>query len=179
MPINCRSSRSSLRAFGASTLALAALACSDSSGPGTPTPPLVDARVVAFASTAGNNNGLSIYLMHADGTSRRRLTSDGFLDETPVWSPNGSSIAFDTNRDPASIWIMNADGTNLRPFITSAGFDQPSGLAWSPDGRQFEYTVVLHARNQIFRMNADGSNVRAITTDTTVTNVSRAWKPAP
>ena len=114
MPNNCRSSRSSLRALGASILALAALACSDSSGPNST--PLVDARIVAFSSTAGNSNGLSIYLMHADGSSSTRVTSDGFLDESPVWSPDGSLIAFDTNRDPAGIWVVGADGSDFYPI---------------------------------------------------------------
>lgn len=82
--------RASLRVFRISTLALAALGCSDS-GPVQNPSPFIDARVVAFSSTTGNSTGLSIDLMHADGSSITRLTSSGFLDEVPVWSPDGTS----------------------------------------------------------------------------------------
>ena len=162
MPINYLTSRSSLRAFGALTLALAALACSDSSGPNSPTP-LVDARIVAFSSTAGNSNGLSISLMHADGSSKTRVTSEGFLDESPVWSPDGSAIAFDSNRDSAGIWLVNADGTNLRPFITSPAFDRPSGIAWSPDGSKLAFTAHVDTVFAVLVANADASNAHRLT----------------
>jgi len=162
MPNNCRSSRSSLRALGASILALAALACSDSSGPNSPAP-LVDARIVAFSSTAGNSNGLSIYLMHADGSSKTRLTSEGFLDESPVWSPDGSLIAFDTNRDPAGIWVVGADGSDLHPYITSSTLTQPSGIAWSPDGSKIAVTARVDTIFAIFVADASGSNAHRLT----------------
>jgi TolB protein len=152
--------RSAACRAGVTVLAFATFACSDSSGPDTP---LVDGRIVAFSSTAGDTNGLSINLMHADGTSRTRLTSDGFLDEVPVWSPDGSTIAFDTNRDPAGIWIVDADGTNVHPYITSPAFDQPSGLAWSPDGSKIAFTVHVDTVFAILVANANGSGAHRLT----------------
>jgi TolB protein len=167
MPNNSRSSRASLRAslraLGASILALAALACSDSSGPNSA--PLVDARIVAFSSTTGNINGLSIFLMHADGSAKTRLTSEGFLDESPVWSPDGSAIAFDSNRDTAGIWLVDADGTNLRQFITSPEFDRPSGIAWAPDGSKIAFTAHVNTVFAILVANANGSNAHRLTTN--------------
>lgn len=156
------SPRTLLRALAVSTISLAALACGDSSGPNTP---LVDARIVAFSSTAGNSNGISIYLMHADGSSKTRLTPEGFLDESPVWSPDGSTIAFDTNRDTAGIWLVNADGTNLRQFLTSPAFDQPSGLSWRPDGNKIAFTAHVDTVFAILVANANGSSAHRLTTN--------------
>ena len=45
----------------------------------------------------------------------RRLTDDPGLDEAPAWSPDGSTIAFQSDRSgEMRIYIMNADGSNAR-----------------------------------------------------------------
>ena len=38
-------------------------------------------------------------LMNADGTGQTRLTNNLSVDLVPAWSPNGSKIAFMSNRD--------------------------------------------------------------------------------
>jgi TolB protein len=162
MPFKSLSHGPSGRVIALMALVSLAFACSDSSGPGTP---LVDARLVAFSSTAGNDSGLSLFLMHADGSSRTRLTSQGSLDETPVWSPDGSRIAFDTNRDPAGIWVVGADGSDLHPYITSFTLTQPSGIAWSPDGRKIAVTARVDTIFAIFVADSSGSGAHRLTTN--------------
>ncbi|HEV7703298.1 MAG TPA: hypothetical protein VGO46_03355 [Gemmatimonadaceae bacterium] len=160
------------RVITLATLALA-LACSDSSGPDTP---LVDARLVAFSSTVGNANGVSLFLMHADGSAKTRLTSEGFLDESPVWSPDGTSIAFDTNRDTAGIWLVNADGSNLRQFLAPPAFDRPSGLTWRPDGNKIAFTAHVDTVFAILVANANGSSAHRLTTNA-LGEQRAAWSP--
>jgi Tol biopolymer transport system component len=162
MPRNSGVRRVPGRIIALTTFALVALSCSDSSGPDTP---LVDARLIAFSSTAGNDSGVSLFLMHADGSAKSRLTSDGFLDESPVWSPDGATIAFDTNRDSAGIWLVNADGTNLRQFLTPPAFDQPSGLAWSPDGDKIAFTAHVDTVFAVLVANTNGSGAHRLTTN--------------
>jgi TolB protein len=64
-------------------------------------------------------------------------------DEHPVWSPDGSKIAFDRvvfARGAAvgqiHVFVVNADGTGLRDVVGKAGL---GGLSWSPDGRRLAY----------------------------------------
>jgi len=75
-----------------------------------------------------------IHVMNADGSGRQRLTETSYItlieqmlagEEThsfnnaaPTWSPDGSQIAFLTDRtDQWEIWVMNADGSDQRPMF--------------------------------------------------------------
>jgi Tol biopolymer transport system component len=64
----------------------------------------------------------------------RQLTSSTATNVRPAWSPDGKSIAFQSNRDgPYHIYVMNTDGTNLRQLTSGDNDDRhPS---WSPDGK--------------------------------------------
>jgi Tol biopolymer transport system component len=59
-----------------------------------------------------------IYVMNADGSSQVRLTNIMGNDDSPVWSPDGTKIAFRSDRDrnccdpSEQLWVMNADGSN-------------------------------------------------------------------
>ena len=157
-------------------LGIAAAACGDSST--STKPPFVDERIIAFTSDSDNapqsggdgTGGSSIFVMHADGTHKSRLTSPHFLDANPSWSPDGSSIAFESSRPPAGIWIMNADGSNQRPLLTDAAFESPTELRWSPDGRSIAFNAYANDISNvrvIVIANADGSHAHRLTTNVT------------
>jgi Tol biopolymer transport system component len=56
-----------------------------------------------------------------------------------AWSPDGSQIAFVSDRDEGErLWVMNADGSD--PRLLSADLDRVRGAAWSPDGSQIALT---------------------------------------
>jgi hypothetical protein len=72
--------------------------------------------------------------MNADGSDERQLTDTPRFDENPAWSPDGTQIAFQTERDGNfEIYVMNADGSNQRPLAShSAGEFCPSWGVMAP-----------------------------------------------
>src|SRR2546430_1371595 len=59
----------------------------------------------------------------ADGSDVTQLTpNDGFDDDGPVWSPDASQIAFESNRaGDEQIFVMNADGSGVTQLTFDAG----------------------------------------------------------
>jgi dipeptidyl aminopeptidase/acylaminoacyl peptidase len=80
-------------------------------------------------------------LMNADGTDKKRLTSNGRQDRQPVFSPDGARIAFASSRSgETEIWVMRADGTGVKRLTDFAAIDKTTGRQanphFSPDGSQ-------------------------------------------
>ncbi|MFY9556754.1 MAG: winged helix-turn-helix domain-containing protein [Blastocatellia bacterium] len=73
-------------------------------------------------------------ISHAKSTLVR-LTSNNAMDGAPIWSPDGSKIAFWSNRDgKKEIYVMDADGSIVKRLTNNlADEDNPK---WSPDGRK-------------------------------------------
>ena len=72
-----------------------------------------------------------------------RLTHDGAFDGEPAWSPDGSQIAFVSNRNGNwDIYTMDADGDNRNRLTTDPAYDGEP--AWSPDGLKI---VFVSTRN--------------------------------
>jgi len=89
-----------------------------------------------------------IWTMDVDGENSRQLTFMGRTNVNPVWSPDGSSIAFVSRRDghkSNSICILPIAGGESREVICHAA--SPSALCWSPDGSSIAYTLPVDPDN--------------------------------
>ena len=109
--------------------------------------------------------GFDIYTMNPDGSDVQRLTSSPSNEFEPVWSPDGSKIAFTSNREETvqgnGIYVMDADGSNEIFLTPSINARDPS---WSPDGSRIAFTSIRDSQfGDIFVMDADGSNVTNLT----------------
>ncbi|MCH7783488.1 PD40 domain-containing protein, partial [candidate division KSB1 bacterium] len=86
-----------------------------------------------------------------------RLTNNPASEGYPTISPNGSTIAFDSNRNGNfDIYIMNIDGTDQIRLTDNPANDVSA--SWSPDGKKLAYMSYINGAFAIRLMNADGSD---------------------
>jgi eukaryotic-like serine/threonine-protein kinase len=82
-----------------------------------------------------------LFFVHPDGTGLRRLTQDGFKDRLPRWSPDGTRIAFYSNRGGRyEIWTVHADGSQIERVAVIPGRKARHPI-WSPDGQRLACDV--------------------------------------
>ena len=63
-----------------------------------------------------------VYVIGADGTGLTNLTANPSNDGLPEWSPDGTKLAFLTDRDGVwSIYTMNADGSGQKKVVDVGG----------------------------------------------------------
>ena len=77
----------------------------------------------------------------------------------PVFSPDGTRIAFTSNRDGnPELYVMNRDGSNVRRITNHPAIDTTP--TWSPNGTQIAFTSDRAGTPQIYIIGADGLNLR-------------------
>jgi TolB protein len=92
---------------------------------------------IAFTSQVDGTD--EVYVINADGSGLTNLTNDPERDSEPSWSPDGSRLAFSSERGGPGqdIYVMNlADGDILR-LTDSRAVD--GGVEWSPDGSRIVF----------------------------------------
>ncbi len=112
---------------------------------------------IVFAHMGFDN--FEIYVMDADGGNRVNLSNHPLHDMEPDWSPDGTKIAFISERNEGvyQIYVMDADGTNQ--IRLTDGPREKREPDWSPDGSKIAFTV-YEALAHIDVMDADGANRR-------------------
>jgi len=113
----------------------------------------------------GQWEDVNIYTIPAGGGTPTQLTENAGNNFDPEWSPDGTRIVFQSDRDGTDrVYVMNADGSEqlcISPPGTAAR--NPS---WSSDGSQILFTI----NGGISVMHPDGSNLQALTNPSL-----RAW----
>lgn len=88
-----------------------------------------------------------LWICDIDGGNNRQLTSAGSSNTGPVWSPDGTQIAFVSDRDGGSgIFVIPAAGLGEARQVTKHN-QSVSGLAWSPDGTHIAYNTTYDPAN--------------------------------
>ncbi len=95
------------------------------------------------------STGHDIYIMNTDGSGWDQLTTDGYENMHPRWSPDGTKIVCQSDEGICTVDLQG----NKEVLVNYGG--NPS---WSPDGSM----IIFDGDDEIYIMNADGSNVKKI-----------------
>jgi Tol biopolymer transport system component/DNA-binding winged helix-turn-helix (wHTH) protein len=117
-----------------------------------------DGRVVYASSASGEPN---IWVMDADGTNRRQLTSERGGNVLPTVSPDGSAVVFVSYRTGVRhLWRINIDGSDPRQLTNSEGDDAPT---FTPDGKLIIYSSYVEGQPALWKVAANGGTPERLT----------------
>ncbi|TAH54170.1 MAG: hypothetical protein EYC68_00150 [Chloroflexota bacterium] len=144
-----------------------------------------DGGRVAFAAvprvkTAGAPLYPSIFVVNADGSDERQLTDNDLININPIWSPDGSQIAWSArdflNRQNWRAWIMNASGADQRIFLAPPGGDANNGIQ-AIEWRDNRILAAGWTGNwNVFLVDAGGSDLEQVTR-TFSNDIPTDWLP--
>ena len=126
------------------------------------------------------NRKTHLYVFELGSRELRQLTTGDWDESLGVWSPDGTRIAFASNRtdepdgnENSDIWIVASDQeeptANPRRVTTNEGSDRSP--AWSADGRSLTYTtgirpdLIWYATTHLAVISIDGGEPHLLTTD--------------
>ncbi len=141
-----------------------------------------------------------IYLIDPDGSNLLRLTDNQVYDMSPVWSPDGSRVAFLSGpvSGPFGLYIMDlrhgqlsmlttesvsVGKTNVSPEGVIEAWNPPDlpryyrWFAWAPDGQSIAFLGADGAFTDVYIARLDGSPLVNLTHGSTLGELTLSWSP--
>jgi Tol biopolymer transport system component len=104
-----------------------------------------------------------------------QLTDESGFSMHPSWSPDGTRIAFMSDRDGDwEIYLMNTDGTGITQLTQNSNSDRFP--AWSPDGSIIVFHSDRDGNDELYTITIDGLTESRVTTDP-ASDTSAGWSP--
>ncbi len=159
-----------------------AMACVGSVAPAQAVVPGINGRIVVLGTELGasefGHSNMYLLRLGAYGYFIQLTRGDSF-DGNPAWSPDGTKIAFDSNRGTSGvmdhdIFVIRPDASGMRRLTSGTAIDLDP--TWSPDGSKLAFGSFRTGYEQLWVMNADGSNPRQLTTQPGADRHA-AWSP--
>ncbi|MGM9759466.1 MAG: TolB family protein, partial [Parabacteroides sp.] len=100
------------------------------------------AYTVGYYSVPQDKGNREIFVMNADGSDNRQITSTPYSENNVVWIKGGSKLAFLSSEGGSSqVWEMNPDGSGRRQLSHYDG--DIEGFLFSPDEKQILFIAQI------------------------------------
>lgn len=119
-----------------------------------------------IALTLYREGNVDVYTVRPDGSNLTRITDHPAEDVNPVWSPDGSKLAYMNYQGVAfyGLYILDVETGEIDgPWDDALALRDGENLRWSPDGSQLAY--ISNRDGQIYRIDVDGRNIVRLTDD--------------
>ena len=122
-----------------------------------------DSSTLVFASN--KRAGVwDVVTIKSNGSDRTDMVATDANEQWPVFSPDGTKIAYQSDEaGTTDIWVLDI-ATDTRTNLTGPNTFRDEAPSWSVDG-----TIAFHSNRfgnfDILKMDADGSNVTRLTND--------------
>jgi Tol biopolymer transport system component len=139
-----------------------------------------DGSTVAFVRKDASAVPPGLWLIGIDGTDERPVTRAPADVKSPVWSPDGSLIAFSAADEPEgrALYTIHPDGTDLQVVVRGQDVQD---VAWSPDGGSIVYSAAdVHIPGgsyDLWKVAIDGTDAIDLTSTASVDETDPTWSP--
>lgn len=136
-----------------------------------------DSQAIAYTSYVSGFPDINISWIYKGLLTRPARGTDSDHNFLPVFSPDGTRIAFSSNRDGNNeIYVMNVDGSGLRRLTNHRAIDTTP--TWSPSGTHVAFVSERGGNPNIWRVDAQGLEQPVKLTNES--HVDRpTWSPPP
>jgi Tol biopolymer transport system component len=170
------------RSLGVAALIVLATTCTLEPDPLLP--PRPPGHPVAYV-TQGEAGIEDIFVLSADADSDENVTRFAAYDAWPSWSPDGTQMAFESNRNETrtnqvEIYVLTLGSPAVQRLTNDSTFTSAQP-AWSPLGNRIAFatnrdTVGFNGDLDIYLMSPNGADTVRLTPDTT-NETQPAWSP--
>lgn len=133
-----------------------------------------DGRFIVYAASVGGL--MDLFVLDVETRERRRLTTDAYADLQPDWSPDGTRIAFVTDRFSTNLRELRIGHYELALIDPATGeiervpgFEGAKNInpQWSPDGSSLYFISDQNGISNIYRVTIPGGELYQLTQLTT------------
>ncbi|MDQ1680192.1 MAG: hypothetical protein QOI42_1051, partial [Frankiaceae bacterium] len=135
-----------------------------------------DGTTVAFTTGTGTSTNIAL-ISATTGEHYRLLTNDDYVNTTPVWSPDGTWVAYASLR--GGKWaLVRVDVATGRQTVLARTYGQPVSPVVAPDGSRVAFIAynVAPAQPDVQIVNASGGTLRPLQVTLATKEVSLDWR---
>jgi TolB protein len=117
---------------------------------------------------SNRDGNYEIYTMAPDGQNQTRITNTPHLEIFPIWSPDGTKIAYSEKimiggKMQGGIRVINSDGSNDIEITSASTRDE--NPSWSPDGKYIVFQSVRDKNFEVYIIDIENKEQNRITSN--------------